>query len=215
MPLEYFEIFQIKARRFMLIEDIMVWIEAFASEPLRLTLALMLLSLFFDTAAVITAGLMVGMGLLSGVTTTAALATAILAGDCAVYLFGYMTRELPWAARWLPSSGMAKLEAWVTPKQTEVLLLSRIIPGSRSIVYLVFGYLHLSPTRFITVAGLGGVVWCTVIMAVVSQTGQLFAENGWMVSAGAGILAAGLVLIPARIIARKSDHADILKQVDR
>lgn len=199
----------------MLIEDIMMWLQSFAAEPLRLTLALMALSLFFDTAAVIAAGIMVGAGLLGGFATTAALTTAILAGDCAVYLFGYMTKELPWATRWLPAKGMAKLEAWITPKQTSVLLLSRVIPGTRSIVYLVFGYLHLSPTRFITVAGLGGAVWCAVIMIVVSQTGEFFAADGWLVSTIAGVIAAGLILIPIRILANKSDHAAILKQVDR
>lgn len=199
----------------MFTEEVMVWIEAFAAEPLRLTLALMFLSLFFDTAAVITAGLLVGMGFLGGITTTAALATAILAGDCAIYLFGYMTRELPWATRWLPSAGMAKLETWVTPKQTDVLLLSRVIPGSRSIIYLVFGYLRLSPTRFVTVVGASGILWCVVIMLVVSQTGRMFAEKGALISVGAGIFAAGIVLIPVRLMAGKSDHASILKQIDQ
>ena len=182
-------------------------LQGFATDPVSLLVGLALLSLIADSAAVIVAGLLVAQGVLPAPLTALVLVIALLVGDCAIYLFGYLARESIWLERQVEKAGALSLEAWVRPRQTQLLALARILPGSRSVIFLAFGYFRLSLERFVTVNLVAGSVWALSLLVIVSTSAGLFAAIGTWASALAGIAAAAVVMLPAYMLAKRSRHA--------
>lgn len=182
-------------------------LQSFASDPVSLLVGLALLSVIADSAAVVTAGLLIAQGVVPAPLAALVLVTALLVGDCAIYLFGYLARENDWLERQVEKAGALTLETWVRPRQTKLLALARILPGSRSVIFLAFGYFRLPPERFVAVNLVAGSVWALTLLATVTLAAGIFATDSMWLSSLAGVIAAGAIMLPAYILAKRSRHA--------
>ena len=192
-------------------ETLLHWISTLPDDPLLILAAIAVLSLIVDSAALIVAAILVGNGTLGSFETIAVLSVALLAGDMAIYLFGRLAREHPRLEAWLNRDQLEHMATWLEERQIAVLVLSRFLPGSRSITYLACGFFQLSATRFALITGITGLVWTIVTIAFIGSLGHFFKEYGLAINVGIGLLGAIGLMVPAHLFAQRSKHAPARK----
>ncbi|WP_020401334.1 DedA family protein [Kordiimonas gwangyangensis] len=181
-------------------------VQGLANDPVAILAAIALLSLVADSAAVIVAGLLVAQGVIPLAITAAVLPLALLAGDCAIYIVGYLARENEWLERHIPQTKVKALHGWLEPRQLPVLAVARLLPGSRSVIFLGFGYFRLPPAKFAVANAISGTVWSWILMGMVVASAEYFATEGAGASFIAGIGAAAVLLVPAYFLAMRSKY---------
>lgn len=183
------------------------WLErlmAFSGDPAALLAGLFLLSLFADSAAAIVAALLVAQGLLPAGITALALPIFLIIGDGALYLFGYLAHESRLLARYTPKKKIAHAAHWLKDRRTLVLALTRALPGTRSLVFVGFGYLHMPLVHFLVVNAIAATLWSLILMLFVAVSATWFEDAGMLPSLAAGIITAVIILVPAYILAARA-----------
>ncbi|WP_417451662.1 DedA family protein [Kordiimonas sp.] len=192
-------------------QDWLAWLQSLTDDPLILLALIAGLSFFADSIAIIVAGLLVGYGSLPFAATLLVMPLSLLAGDGLIYIVGRLARGNKLVARFIPEDKVVLFSDWLNPRAIIVLALSRAIPGSRSLIYLSFGYLHFSPLTFALVTGITGFVWSGLLLIIVSTATQLFSHYGTSLSLLAGIISAVIVIIPAWLGTRLSEKTTLPK----
>ena len=177
---------------------------ALSGDPFTLLGALFVVSLFADSAATIVAALLVARGLLPMGLTAVALPVFLVVGDAALYLFGLLARENKLFERYTPTNRIAAATGWLTAHRTQVLALTRALPGSRSFVFVGFGYLRMPVIHFLVVNTVAATAWSLVLMAFVTTSASWFEDAGLMPSLAAGLIAAAIVLVPTYLLAARA-----------
>ncbi|WP_262690761.1 DedA family protein [Kordiimonas aestuarii] len=186
-----------------------------SGDPPTLLAGIFILSLFADSAATIVAALLVAQGLLPAGVTALAVPLFLIVGDGALYLFGALAGNNILLRRFVPTRHIARAAAWLQDRRTLVLALARALPGSRTIVFVGFGYLRMPVVHFFVVNSIGATLWSLTLMLLVTLSAGWFEKTGPLASLAAGLVAAMLMLLPAFLLARRSDLRDVLvKQKD-
>ncbi len=157
------------------------------------------LSLFFGTfvsedASVVAAGLLIA----SGKSTVAAPVLGALLGifvsDLALAGVGRLARRgshHPWVARFSPSEPeLKRASAWFERHGLWVLIISRFVPGTRSLTGFTAGYLRVPALRFAFAFLAASSLWTILAVLAVARLGET-AIRRW--EAGAPLAAAVLV----------------------
>lgn len=183
------------------------WLErlmAYSGDPGALLAGLFILSLFADSAATVVAALLVAQGLLPAGVTALALPIFLIIGDGALYLFGYLAHENRLLARYTPKEHISLATSWLKDRRTLVLALTRALPGSRTLVFVGFGYLRMPLVHFLVVNSVAATVWSLVLMFFVAFSATWFEGDGMLPSLAAGLVTAVIILVPAYVLAARA-----------
>ncbi len=143
-------------------------------EPWVIALGLAALTLLLEDAAIAAGILLAGDGTIGWPLAFAAVAGGIAVGDLLLYLLGAAARRLPLVRRRLVGAGGAgKVRRLLDGNVTTAVLIARVVPGLRVVIYTTFGLLGLPFAPFALLVSTAVAVW----------TGALF----WLGSVGAAI----------------------------
>lgn len=102
-------------------------------------------------------------------------------GDALLYgaarLFGRPLLQRAWVRRWIHPAAVARSENWFARRGPWLLVVSRLVPGTRLPAYLAAGFLRLSFPRFLLVTGLAVAGWTSGALAIVLVGGVFWL--GW------------------------------------
>lgn len=130
----------------------------------------------------------------------------IWVGDALLYgtarVFGRPLLERAWVRRWIRPEAVAQSEEWFARRGSWLLVLSRLVPGTRLPTYLAAGFLRLSFPRFLLVTGLAVAGWTSAIFLLAYWFGeQLLAwAQRWTSGALAVVLVGGVFWLGWRLL---------------
>jgi membrane protein DedA with SNARE-associated domain len=140
------------------------------ASPWALALALALVTLLVEDAAIAAGAALATAGFMSWGWAFAGVAGGIAAGDIALYGLGAGAHRIVWLQkRWLGLSerhpdAVRRLQTSLNTQLSSAILLARVIPGLRLLTYTACGWLHVDLVRFS--------LWCC--FAVTLWTAGLF-----------------------------------------
>jgi membrane protein DedA with SNARE-associated domain len=132
----------------------------------------------------------------------------IWVGDALLYLIarllGRRVLEGPRVRRWIRPESVQKSEKWFAERGPWVLLLSRLVPGTRLPTYLAAGFLKAPLSKFLLLTGFAVAVWTTVIFLVARVAGPKAIQLTDNLGTGAWFLVlmtlAGMLLLRALVL---------------
>jgi membrane protein DedA with SNARE-associated domain len=129
---------------------------------------------------------------------------ALLYGTARVIGRPLLTRA--WTRRWIRPEAVARSEDWFAQRGLWLLVVSRLVPGTRLPTYLAAGFLRLHFGRFLLVTGLAVAVWTTLIFGLAHWLGaglvtwlQRWTSGAFAVVLVAGVLVLGWRLLPGAV----------------
>lgn len=188
-------------------ETVITWVETLVHDPVMLAVALALSTFLTEDGTLIAGSLLVGSGMAPAPLVITAIALGITLGDIGLYGLGSLARKSRFLRSRLPLRRAASLKKWLNGKRTPVLFFSRFLPGTRLPTYLTFGFLRLPLLHFSLVMAAASAIWVTLMVLFVSETQKAFAGLGTIPAIGTALLAAFLVMVLARRLAKRSHIA--------
>jgi membrane protein DedA with SNARE-associated domain len=197
------------------VDNLTVWLQAMASDPLSLALALAIATFVTEDGALIGGSLLVGSGAASIYVVLPALTVGILVGDIALYLVGWTARGNKFIKRRLPLKKAKKLRHWLKGRETVVLFFSRFMPGTRLLTYTTFGFLRMPLMHFALVMAIAALIWVSALVLFISEIQNALSAIGSLPAAIlAGAAAIALIVATPRI-ARRFGATATLEQASR
>ena len=163
-------------------------------------------ALFFSTfvledVAAVGAGLLLATGVLVWPTAFWSCFLGIWIGDAGLY---FLARAV--GRDWFEQSSWRKFsthveqsERWFARRENSILIVSRILPGTRLPTYLAAGFLRLPLKRFLFITGTASLLWTSIILFATQTIGSrilhwfgVYQNSGWLLLIGIA-LAFGLV----------------------
>jgi membrane protein DedA with SNARE-associated domain len=175
---------------------------------LSLLAALALSTLASEDLASIGAALLAREGHIPISHAVAACVTGVYLGDLALWwlgrFFGQRVLTLPAIANRLQNRGLVALGARIDTHLGAVILVSRLLPGSRLPVYLAAGIWGRRPAAFIIWSLVAVILWTPLLVVSTALFGNVVApllrdlESGVLAS----LLTAGVVLTMLKVASR-------------
>ncbi|HAV61662.1 MAG TPA: hypothetical protein DCY13_04765 [Verrucomicrobiales bacterium] len=148
---------------------------AFASwHPLAQASALFLSTFILEDAAALGAGLLLGTDGIGWSVAFWSCFAGIWLGDAGLYAIARW-----WGRPWFEGSRLRRhaaqvkrSEEWFARRGPWLLVITRMIPGSRLPTYLAAGFLRVPVARFVIITGIAAFVWTALILALSRQFGE-------------------------------------------
>lgn len=168
-----------------------------------------------EDAAAVGAGLLLANHTLSWPAAFTACFLGIWLGDAGLYALARFAGR-GWFERsaWQRfSPNVARSQQWFAERGTAILILSRLLPGTRLPTYLAAGFLRVPAPRFLLVTGLAAGGWTAAILLLAQTFGaRLLQWLGACKSGGLILVLAGLLLLAIlQLLRRASVHFDARK----
>ncbi len=132
-------------------------------------------TLVSEDAATLAAGALVAASEMSATTAIAWVACGIWVGDLGLFALGRLARRVPAVARWVDRRWSAEkvraMEARFNRGVVVAILWSRFLPGTRVLLYVAAGVLHVRASTFAISAAAACVAWTFVIVSSVTSLG--------------------------------------------
>ncbi len=165
-------------------------------------LSLMAGTLVSEDLSCIAAGLLIRRGDIGVATAVGACSVGIFAGDIGLWIAGRVCGRsvLGWPAvrLRLQSDRFRVIRSWLDQHAGRAILASRLLPGTRLPLYVVAGFVGLSPWLFVRWALVGTLVWTPTLVLLTAHLGDAFvARMSRMVGPGwvADMVLASLMLL--------------------
>jgi pimeloyl-ACP methyl ester carboxylesterase/membrane protein DedA with SNARE-associated domain len=145
--------------------------------PWRVMSGIILATFVSEDLTLISVGILIGDGRLDPFTGLIASFAGIFLGDAALWIAGtllaLLVPILP-RVRSLPESGRIRaLGEWLEQNSGKTILISRFVPGTRTITYLAAGFLRIRPRSFLLWALLAGALWTPLLIALAALSGPV------------------------------------------
>lgn len=124
----------------------------------------------------------------------------VVASDFLLYTFGRHMRThalTGWRARILPVRRMHGAQAWLARRGAPAVLVARLVPGTRVMVFVTAGFQGIRPLTFLAFDVAGALIWVPLLLWVGSALGE---EIGGLGALLAGISRAGFWLLLGGIL---------------
>jgi membrane protein DedA with SNARE-associated domain len=135
-------------------------------------------TLVSEDAATLTAGALVAANAIGAEWAIASVAFGIWAGDLGLFAVGRLARRTPAVARWVDRRWSLEqvrlMETRFSRGAPVAILGSRFMPGTRVLLYVAAGLLHVRVTTFAATAAIASVVWTMMIVSAVGSLGALW-----------------------------------------
>lgn len=157
-----------------------------------------------EEAVLLTAGYLATAGVLDWSWVGAAAFCGVVGSDLILFAAG---RRLAWHASqrqdaWMPSPArLRQATRWFDRCGNAIILLARLVPGTRAIVYLTAGVRHVDPVTFAAWDIAGALLWVPLMLVLgreaeqhLGDIGVLTGWIGWLLLAAAVAATAWLAL---------------------
>jgi membrane protein DedA with SNARE-associated domain len=135
-------------------------------------------TLFSEDAATLAAGALVAADTLSLSSAIVWVAFGIWAGDLGLFAIGRLARRVPSVTRWVDRrwslNEVRAMEVRFNRGAPLAILGSRFLPGTRVLLYIAAGLLHVRASTFAMMAAVASIVWTTLIVSAVGRLGALW-----------------------------------------
>jgi membrane protein DedA with SNARE-associated domain len=135
-------------------------------------------TLVSEDAATLTAGALVAANAIGAEWAIASVAFGIWAGDLGLFAAGRLARRIPAVARWIDRrwslEQVRSMEARFSRGAPLAILGSRFMPGTRVVLYVAAGLLHVRTSTFAIAAAAASLVWTMTIVSAVGWLGVLW-----------------------------------------
>jgi membrane protein DedA with SNARE-associated domain len=135
-------------------------------------------TLVSEDAATLTAGALVAANAIGAKWAIASVAFGIWVGDLGLFAAGRLARRIPAVARWVDRrwslEQVRSMEARFSRGAPLAILGSRFMPGTRVVLYVAAGLLHVRTSTFAIAAAAASLVWTMTIVSAVGWLGVLW-----------------------------------------
>ncbi len=135
-------------------------------------------TLFSEDAATLAAGALVAADTLSLPSAIGWIAFGIWAGDLGLFTIGRLARRIPMVTQWVDRrwslDEVRAMEVRFNRSAPIAILGSRFLPGTRVLLYVAAGLLHVSASTFAITAAVASMAWTTMIVSAVGTLGALW-----------------------------------------
>ena len=135
-------------------------------------------TLVSEDAATVTAGALVAARTIDTEWAIVSVAFGIWAGDLGLFAIGRLARHAPAVARWVerrwPPEQVQSIQARFNRGAPAAILASRFMPGTRVLLYVAAGLLHVRTSTFAIAAAAASFVWTATIVSAVGSLGALW-----------------------------------------
>jgi membrane protein DedA with SNARE-associated domain len=135
-------------------------------------------TLVSEDAATLTAGALVAANAIGAKWAIASVAFGIWVGDLGLFAAGRLARRIPAVARWIDRrwslEQVRSMEARFSRGAPLAILGSRFMPGTRVVLYVAAGLLHVRTSTFAIAAAAASLVWTMTIVSAVGWLGVLW-----------------------------------------
>lgn len=132
-------------------------------------------TLVSEDAATVTAGALVAARTIAAEWAIAAVAFGIWAGDLGLFAIGRFARGIPAVAMWVDRRWSLEqvrlMETRFNRGAPMAILGSRFMPGTRVLLYLAAGLLHVRMSTFAVSAAAASLLWTMTIVSAVGSLG--------------------------------------------
>ncbi|MGE3309470.1 MAG: VTT domain-containing protein [Limisphaerales bacterium] len=189
-------------------ERLLQWLPASFEtlHPLGQAAILFVSTFVLEDAAALGAGLLLGTGGLTGPVAFWSCFLGIWMGDAGLYALARWLGR-PWfeKSRLIRhAAAVRRSEEWFQRRGSMLLVVSRMIPGSRLPTFLAAGFLRVPWLRFLGITGAAALGWTALVLAVSRRFGSWLQAYVQLGSKGVLLLLAGLVVAGFTIGLRKN-----------
>ena len=135
-------------------------------------------TLFSEDAATLAAGALVASDTLSLPSAIGWVAFGIWAGDIGLFAIGRLARRIPMLTHWVDRrwslSEIRAMEVRLNRGAAIAILWSRFLPGTRVVLYVAAGVLHVRASTFAMMAAVASLAWTTMVVSAVGTLGALW-----------------------------------------
>lgn len=135
-------------------------------------------TLVSEDGATVTAGALVATRTIDAEWAIAAVAFGIWAGDLGLFAIGRFARGIPAVAAWVDRrwslERVQSMETRFNRGAPMAILASRFMPGTRVLLYVAAGLLHVRTLTFAVSAAAASLLWTVTIVAAVGSLGALW-----------------------------------------
>jgi membrane protein DedA with SNARE-associated domain len=132
-------------------------------------------TLVSEDAATLAGGAMVAARSMSAGAAILWLTLGIWVGDLALFGLGRLARRFAPAARWVnrrwSHDQIRSVESRVERSAAMAIVASRFLPGTRVLLYVASGILHVRPLTFALSAAAAALVWTSSVVTAVGSIG--------------------------------------------
>ena len=132
-------------------------------------------TLVSEDAATLAGGAMVAARGMSPVSAILWLTMGIWVGDLALFGLGRLARRFAPAARWVDRrwshEQIRRVESRFERGAVLAILVSRFLPGTRVLLYVASGVLHVRALTFALSAAAAALVWTSSVVAAIGSVG--------------------------------------------
>jgi membrane protein DedA with SNARE-associated domain len=176
---------------------------ALAGQNPMLQAVLIVLGTFvLEDAATVLAAMQAQSGAVSVPVALVSLYAGIVLGDLGLYLLGWLSAKVRWAARLVPPRRMRQGRDWLEGRVFQVVFISRFIPGARLPTYTACGFLGANWRRFALAAVIATLIWTSLLFGISLKVGALLMQylGAWRWAGGIGF--AAVIILAGRTAAR-------------
>jgi membrane protein DedA with SNARE-associated domain len=145
-------------------------------------------------------GYLISAGVFSWKATLPLAITGVVASDLMLYGFGHRMRTQKltgWAERIIPMKRLQQSAPWFAKAGAAAVLIARLVPGTRAIVFISAGLQGIPPALFIAFDVAGALIWVPLLLWVGTAIGD---EIGGLSTLLAGVSRAAFWLALAAIL---------------
>lgn len=144
-------------------------VETLAGQPIALQVLVLGLSAFLlEDAICLMAGVLISQGLLNPIVGFLGCWVGIGLGNLALWIgawsIGPAIVRQPWMQRLVSEDALSKVQTWSEAHGIWVVVISRLVPGTRLAAYVAAGALRLDGLRFPILATLAATIWVGVLI---------------------------------------------------
>ena len=114
-------------------------------------------------------GYLISAGVFSWYVALPTAVAGVIVSDLLLHQVGYWTstrsHRLPLLGRWLPFDRVRQSAEAFTRGADRLILLARLVPGTRVAAFLAAGFAGVKPARFIAVDAVGTIIWVPLLFA--------------------------------------------------
>lgn len=135
-------------------------------------------TLVSEDGATLTAGALVAARTIDAEWAIAAVALGIWAGDLGLFAIGRFARRIPAVAGWVNRrwsiEAVRSMESRLARGAPVAIFGSRFMPGTRVLLYVAAGLLHVRPSIFAASAAAASLLWTMTVVSAVASLGALW-----------------------------------------
>jgi membrane protein DedA with SNARE-associated domain len=135
-------------------------------------------TLVSEDAATLTAGALVAAKTLPPAWAIGSVAFGIWTGDLGLFVIGRLARRAPVVARWVDRrwspEEVRAMEGRLNRSAPLAILGSRFLPGTRVLLYVAAGVLHVRASTFTLAAAVASIAWTMTIVLAVGSLGAFW-----------------------------------------